>query len=540
MLAAQKSGAARKERGDPAIGTAYAEAGAASRPIPESELRRIESACRVIVASFLFVCVYVIGITPGAPDANQRSHYQLLRALAERGTAEISPELSDLGTHGDVAIRDGRRYSDKAPGLSVAALPGYFLMRAVRPAPTSTQDWIVFYGARVLTVTLAVALALAAFVRHALRSGPSPWLPLWLFALLFATPFQVYARSFFAHAFVAALLFLSFVLLTRHAGPLPALASGLLAGIAVSSEYPAVTIALCLFALAATTKRPRELVAFVSGAAIPAALLAWYHAQNFGGVLSFPLSSSEGFPELAERGVAGVSWPSLSAIAGLFFDPAHGLLYFSPFLIVWPIVAVRAAVRIRRQPENLVLAIGPLLLLLLISGFLPPHWRGGWCLGPRYLVAGFLLVFWLLALQFPGAARPLPRALLLAGIAYGAGLLAICGSTFWMIPYEAWNPVRTVSWFMLRSGIVDFNLGVAAGLPPLASLIPPLLASLLAFAAALRGSGLPRRRWLAPISVGLAAVLALLAIEPSPESIAKSHREGLAGVLRPTMRGIWR
>jgi hypothetical protein len=492
------------------------------------------------VACFLFVCVYFTGITPGAPDANQRSHYQLLRAMAERGSSEISPELSDLGTHGDVAVREGRRYSDKAPGLSAAALPGYFLLRLFAPAPSSTLDWVVFYGARVFSVTLAVALALSAFLRRAVAEKASPRLPLWIFALLFATPFQIYARSFFSHAFVAALLFLSFVLVTRETGALASATGGLLAGIAVSSEYPAITVAVCLFALAARTKGPGKLAAFVAGAAVPAVLLSWYHAHNFGGVLSFPLSASEGFPELADRGVGGVSWPSLSAIAGLFLDPAHGLLYFAPFLVVWPVVAVRALGGLRRRPENLVLALGPLLLLLLVSGFLPPHWRGGWCLGPRYLVAGFLLIFWMLASQDTGASRPLSRMLLTAGIAYGAAMLAICGSTFWMIPYESWNPVRTFSAFLLRSGVVDYNLGVASGLPPLLSLIPPLAAGAIAFVAALRASTLPAKQTLPAVAIGVAAVLILLAIAPSPRAIESSHREGLAGVLKPTMRPGWR
>jgi hypothetical protein len=504
------------------------------------ETQRIRSACRAVVGCFLFVCVYFVGIFPGAPDANQRSHYQLLRAMAERGSTEITPELADLGTHGDVAVRDGRRYSDKAPGLSAAALPGYLFMRLFRPAPTTTQDWLVFYGARVFTVTLAVALALFAFVRHATRRGASVLLPLWLFALLFATPFQVYARSFFSHAFVAALLFLSFLSLTRATGTLSAAASGFFAGVAVASEYPTITIALCLFAAAVWTKRRLELAAFLAGAAIPAALLAWYHAHNFGGVFSFPLSSSEAFPELAGRGVGGVSWPSPAAIAGLFVDGAHGLLYFSPFLIVWPVLAVRALGRRRRGPEDLVVALGPLLLMVLISGFLPPHWRGGWCLGPRYLVAAFLLVFWLIATQFPEVERPRARALILAGIVYGAGMLAIAGSTFWMFPYESWNPVRTVSLFMLRSGIVDYNLGVAAGLTPGVSLLPPLMAAGIAFLAALRPSGLPMRVRAASTALGAAALLAILTIPPSAQAIANSHRADIAGALRPAMRRGWR
>ena len=94
-------------------------------PTAPADSDRVRRACRQILACFVFVCVYFTGVYPGNADSNQRSHFQLLRALAERGTAEIGTEIRDLGTHTDVSVYGGRSYSDKAPGLSVAAIPGY-------------------------------------------------------------------------------------------------------------------------------------------------------------------------------------------------------------------------------------------------------------------------------------------------------------------------------------------------------------------------------------------------------------------------------
>lgn len=508
---------------------------------PPAESPRTLRACYWVLGCFLFVCVYYVGIYPGAPDSNQRSHFQLLRALAERGTAEIGPELNDLGWHTDVALHAGRRYSNKAPGLSVAAVPAYRLLRIFLPAPKSPQDWLVFYGARLLSVTLVVMLAVTAFVRHAWRIVPAcPLLPIWLFGLLFATPFQVYARSFFSHAFVAALLLLSFLLVDRHDGILAALSGGFLAGAAVASEYPAGVIALCLLVLAATKTPKARLVAFVCGAAVAGALLAFYHARYFGSVFAFPPAASETYSLLASRGIAGVSFPSPAALWGLFADPAHGLLYFSPFLVLWPVVAVQALRGLRRDPSLMVPSLGPLLLALVIAGFLPPHWRGGWCLGPRYLVAGLLLVFWLLLVRIPAVSTRLPRVLLLSGIVYGVILLVVCGSTFWMIPYEAWNPARTVSAHFLRLGIVEYNVGLAAGLPPLLSLVPPVLATGVAFIAAVRGSAVKISTLVAATVLAFLSATVVLSIRPSPAAIASSHREGLASVLLPAMRAGWR
>ena len=386
----------------------------------------VRRACAVVIGCFAFVCIYFVGFYPGPFDANQRSHYQLLRALGERGTAEIGPELRDLGTHPDVAAYRGRKYSNKAPGLSVAALPGYRLLRLFAPEPRSSKDWLVFYGARVLSVTLVVLLALRMFVRLALSVMPVPrLLPLWLFALLFATPFAVYSRSFFSHALTAGLSFLSFALLAGPGGIATALAAGFLAGAAVASEYPAAVIAVCLLVFAASARSPARLAAFIAGAFVPAVALGWYHTHYFGGLLHVPPAFSLNFATEAERGIVGVSWPRAESLAGLFVDSAHGLLYFSPFLLLWPVVAVLALRRVRREPSLLPPALGPLLLLLVIAGYVPPHWRGGWCLGPRYLMAGFLLVFWLMTVRVPACGGRIVPVVLLAAIVYAAAIVTI-------------------------------------------------------------------------------------------------------------------
>ena len=277
-----------------------------------------------------------------------------------------------------------------------------------------------------------------------------------------------------------------------------------------------------------------------TGCAVPAVGLAWYHLKCFGGILRFPPAASESFPTLATRGVAGISWPSLSGVIGLFLDRAHGLLYFSPFLILWPIVGIRALRRIRSDPSLIVTGVAPFLVVLVISGFFPPHWRGGWCLGPRYLVALLPLVFCLLLERGPAVRSPAGIALLLAAITYGAVVLAVAGSTYWLIPYESWNPARTVSLHFLRRGVVEYNLGLAAGLPPLVSIAPALIAAAVAFAAALWGARIPPRRAAIGLLTGTLAAASVLAIKPAAEAIEHSHRDGLVSALLPTMHPGWR
>lgn len=56
-----------------------------------------------------------------APSANQTSHYALIRALAS-GTARIDPYAGETIDKSGFA---GHIYSNKAPGLALAAAPVY-------------------------------------------------------------------------------------------------------------------------------------------------------------------------------------------------------------------------------------------------------------------------------------------------------------------------------------------------------------------------------------------------------------------------------
>lgn len=73
------------------------------------------------------------------------------------------------------------------------------------------------------------------------------------------------------------------------------------------------------------------------------------------------------------------------ALAGNLVSPARGLLVFTPFLIVLPLLAW-ARGRLSRQ-DTALLSLGvawPVIHLIAISRF--PHWWGGWSYGPRLMM----------------------------------------------------------------------------------------------------------------------------------------------------------
>ena len=81
---------------------------------------------------------------------------------------------------------------------------------------------------------------------------------------------------------------------------------------------------------------------------------------------------------------------------------------------------------------------------------------------------------------------------------------------------------------------------VAAGLPPLVSLIPPLLACAVAFLAAVWGAKISRVTLLAGTLAGLVAATAVVSIRPSPQAVENSQRTFLDDAFRPPMRSGWR
>src|SRR5215813_13552660 len=117
------------------------------------------SLAAVLVAFALLTLLYP-GTFSQFANPNELSRYQAVIAAADRGTFEISKEIGTLGVHEDVAVSDGRTYSNKAPGLVFAAIPVYRVLRLILPAP-STLASPLFPAVRFLTVSLVSLFALA-------------------------------------------------------------------------------------------------------------------------------------------------------------------------------------------------------------------------------------------------------------------------------------------------------------------------------------------------------------------------------------------
>jgi len=478
---------------------------------------------RAVVAAFALTAVYFGGLFPPFANPNELSRLETVYAAVELSTFRIDGAIAVLGDHEDKAVSEGHFYSNKAPGLALAALPVYRLLRVFFPVPRSPSA-AIFVWLRILTVSSICVLALARFLR---RLDPSPAGALTGFALAFGTPFLFYARSFFAHAWVASLLFLSWDLIglareregTRRVTALLA-GAGILAGWAAISEYTVAPLALIL---ALSTRNGRRLLPFVRVAAAPLMLLLGYDAVCFGSpfVLSAAREAYPRYSTLAGKGLFGFGWPSLSVAAGYLAHPARGLLLFSPFWI-W---AAPGFARWRRsgpdRSDALVMLVAVAGFFVLLTGY--PNWHGGWALGNRYLLPALFFA----ALAIPHAlATPLSRGLFAVAALFSVTAHLVMTASWPHFPLDLpWPPATGSLWFLFHGWFAGNLLSGLGGI----SLLLPAAAAAAAGGLALRAAG----PLVPPSAAALAAALLLftasLASPPRPPYGARLWRAAVFG-----------
>ncbi len=409
---------------------------------------------RTVLGLYVLLALLAVPVFPHFLSPNEFTRWAFAASLVENGTPEISRVLPLLGpSFEDVSGKDGRVYSNKAPGAALVSLPGYILARPFAGPPSAVSMRPVLWAMRLFGATLPAALLAVLLFRSAVLFGaPLARARFSMFALLFATPLFAYGLLLFSHALVAACLFGAWAALFLPGDSSRAfrrdVVAGALLGLAVLSEYPAAVPAAVLF-LCAAIPAPRRALGLVAGGVPFAVALGAYDFVCFGGF--FELSSAHeraaGFQSLASAGVFGIGVPSPEVLLRLLADPSKGLLVFSPFLLLWP-----AAFRARRASlpgqARLALALAPLSLLLLYAGY--PNWHGGFTVGPRYLVAALPFLVFPFAFWDPG-----PRGDQLEALLVGASTVAVCGTAlaFPFVPPGFAFPWATFTGFFFERGM---------------------------------------------------------------------------------------
>ena len=324
----------------------------------------------------------------------QTSTYALVRAIRD-GTPHIDRYASETC---DKSYRDGHFFSNKAPGLAFAVLPVYAALDVTHSRPDSERTllWILGLWASVVPAVLMLLMIRRIANRFDAETGTLVAVVIGLGTL--TLPLATLA---FGHILAAALLMAAFAIALDSHGEEDRLwrltAAGALAGLAITTEYPAGLVAVVIGIYAATTTRAlKRLLAFGLGGAVGLIPLLLYNQWAFGSPNS--LSYADAVKDVGpggavdvgnhDAGFYGVLSPSLSAAMRILVSD-RGLLMVTPIMIVCILGVIVLARRGFRAEAVAIGAIAAAMLVYNASLTVSPGWvYGGDSPGPRYLYLG--------------------------------------------------------------------------------------------------------------------------------------------------------
>ncbi len=433
---------------------------------------------------------------PRGPLANSDTRIALTRAIVDDHTLSIDRYAAGLV---DRSAYRGHYYTDKAPGVSLAAVPVYASLRVALPAAFFSDE--LFFVVRYLLTTMVVSLPSALFVGLLWRF----LLPLAgrrraaLLAIAYALGTMTWALSalLYSHALAATCLFVAFMLLYRGsrtrqaAGVFDMAVAGLLGGISICFEYPAGLVAAVLAVYAAaltwrsgTAAAWRSLAAFLAAGAAGVAPVPLMNLAVYGNPLSQGYAYLHGaaqFRNGMSHGMEGVGLPDLTALWGITFSPYRGLFFLSPFLLLaMPGLYYMLRQRSQRLPGMICTAAAGLMLVFNSSYY---FWDGGVSLGPRHFMPAlpFLIVPIAVAMRRQPWRRLAPW---LIGISIT--VITLCCTTVLIFLPGILNPVVDLALYHLVHGPTPNNWGLLLGLHGEFSLLPLYVGEALLAAALIR------------------------------------------------------
>jgi hypothetical protein len=344
----------------------------------------------------LIVVLYLLPLAGStlATNPNEIVRIELAVSVAVWARLDIGAAAEVYGMSEDVAIRAGRVYSDKAPGLSLAAVPMVWVAAPflVRQTPSDLPS---YWSLRHLLTFLLVALpgvGLAFLIAEVAATTEPHQRPAFAIITALATPLWSYSTVFFGHVPAAFLATLAWFLLLGFPGhhsdlnARRAVLGGVAAGFAVATEYPTLLLAVVLFGALLVRRTPRRIVtSAVAGAfagVLPALL---YHQFAFGSpwLTGYGLKALADFQAIHQTGVLGVSLPTVESLWGVLFSAHRGAVFYCPLLALMPL-GLRQTIREHGWRDAGPVLCAVVLYVLFAAGFV--DWQAGWCAAARHMV----------------------------------------------------------------------------------------------------------------------------------------------------------
>jgi hypothetical protein len=463
--------------------------------------------CAVLVYAFPY-------FFPTINDANEMPRVFLVQAIGDHGTFAIDEGEHQWHTGSpDISPSGGHLYSNKAPGSSLLAVPGYLALKLVTggsPSLAATM-WVCRFTTGAIP-TLLFLLLLWRFLGRFTRDDAVKRTAIAAYAL--GSMALIYSVLFISHqlsaVFIASAWILAYEVTEGERDARWMAVAGLLAGAAPLTDYQAafagVPVAIAIGVRLWRRPDRWKLFAITAGAAaIPIAVLLAYHAACFGSPFRTGYDASVAFADKHQHGFLGITALRWEAFYGSMLSPDNGLFVLSPWLLLAAPGTWLLWKRGGRMREIAVVGASVAVLYILFITSIN-FWRGGWQVGPRYITV-------MLPFLLPAVVATLDAVdgkTVLRGLALASVVVAIVIYTTTALEYPHWpdrfehqNPLYQVTFRLLREGYAPWSLGWLVGLRGLASLVPVLLVAVAIVAWVL----VPARRYLA--SGAIAAVVAI-------------------------------
>jgi 4-amino-4-deoxy-L-arabinose transferase-like glycosyltransferase len=401
----------------------------------------------VLFALVWFSCAWF-----GSWELNANTATRLFAAisLVEDGDATID-EFAPLTI--DKATFDGHVYLDKAPGMTLMALPAVWIAdratgaraAAFGPAPAGPafERYLRLRLRVAVAIGPAVLAAIAAVLLFDMAAGITGSAAAGLFAALgyaLGTPVWGWSTTLLGHAVVADCYAIALWAIWRGTrptedggdgggGPYAALAGASL-GWAVVVEHQAVLAGavVAIWAIRRAWPRPDRwhLIGIAAAAGLLLLLpLAAYNLVAFGTPFRVGYSGVVGW-EGMHQGLFGLGLPRLRALQAILFSFRLGLVWVAPVLVLAPL-GLAFWIRDRRTRDVALVAAASATVVLLVNAAYV-YWDGGNTTGPRFAIPAVAPLALGLAAEWmrsPGRGERLGMMLVLAlSIAINAAIAA--------------------------------------------------------------------------------------------------------------------
>lgn len=459
---------------------------------------RARAAFWLVAAAYL----YVFPHQPRLNNPNENVRLYMTAAIVEQGTYAIDTLRDRWGWVNDASVYEGRYYSVKAPGSSLLAVPGYAAYRALagmlgRPFDRQAALWLCRVTATIVPTLIGLWFCQAFFRR---RSSDLRAADIAFTALALGSPIYGYATMLASHTTAAIAAFGAFMILStlrrsQRCTPLHCFAAGALAAAVTWLEYQGLVASVLLTAFALTVFYEQRAIKgaalFAAGALLPTLSTMHFQYRAFGNAFSPGHLDLEtkGFRTIHSQGFYGLTGIEPRALETLLIDLGSGLFPIAPFFVLGAI-GLFIGLRSRETRMEAGYALG-IIALTTLAISATTYWRGGWTIGPRYLVIAMPFLAY-------GALAPLSRwaetkrAWASYGVATGLTLVGLIASGvpsayYPHLPPEFTRPLPQLFARLIEQGYAPYNAANLVSVCSAVSMVPLALIGIAALLLPLRG-----------------------------------------------------